>query len=782
MKLQIDNLDGNGLRDYTSAIDGSRSPQVVRRLNQPTELKFSLVTDKPDFVVPANGARVMLGKTNGQDVFTGYLTQAPVFEYLGWGQRGPVYRYNLVARSDESALDRKRLPNRSPFVDRGGGNALRQLAEDLLPGVFDTGAMQDVDTLLWYPADPQKKWSQHAAEIALQARGSYRAMGGALSFLPVGGVMHAITEADPNFSADGLSLQPSDGLMNDVTVVGLTEPQDYVKDYFVGDGLSLKFYLSQIPFTRSGRTLLDEEYAGTALDPTRWTATDPSSALTVSNGKLQVAGGTGVDGQSTVVFAEKIELGGALVLQHGDTAFNAASDGVLGGLYPNAISVAGCLAGFRITPTGGESTIRALVGGAVTGPTVNTVTGHHYALTTRFYATEMYRRRQIFHSAGHPAGSGFGGNAVAADLRVVLEVHATDPTNSATLIVPSTVLYDGVIGNVSGFCTYALVNSLDLHCTIPFTRMLQPVDAEVRSARPGESYRTRLVGSQTEGAECIILSSSAVQFFPSSGDVNIPAANELIEVQYRGLGRAMARVTDPARIAAQQNGSDDGVRGLVRRVQTPAPRTSADCENAALALLDDAVGTAWTGEYATWSDFLPANVEDIFPGEGVNVSVTSRAAEFQATVREVEIEIKDLKEEHSLYKLRFADDVSAPLAFEFRSGNVVLPLSLTAMTTAQVGTLFLPDLTAAEITQATSTSVDVDAGVTPGTGGGIEVRWTDFGWGQDNDRNLAGRFSTQTFTLTRLAAVQNYYLRQYDNSTPPRYSRYTTALHLKYPL
>ncbi len=66
----------------------------------------------------------------------------------------------------------------------------------------------------------------------------------------------------------------------------------------------------------------------------------------MSNGKLQVAGGTGVDGQSTVVFAEKIELGGALVLQHGDVVFNAASDGVLGGLYPNAISVAGCLAGF----------------------------------------------------------------------------------------------------------------------------------------------------------------------------------------------------------------------------------------------------------------------------------------------------------------------------------------------------------------------------------------------------------------------------------------------------
>ncbi|MGC2185288.1 MAG: hypothetical protein WA637_18575 [Terriglobales bacterium] len=261
-----------------------------------------------------------------------------------------------------------------------------------------------------------------------------------------------------------------------------------------------------------------------------------------------------------------------------------------------------------------------------------------------------------------------------------------------------------------------------------------------------------------------------------------PSTTTISEVQYRGLGRAMARVTDPARIAAQQNGSDDGVRGSVRRVQTPSPRTSADCENAALALLDDAAGIAWAGEYTTWSDFLPGNAEDIFPGDAVNVSVASRGAAFQAIVREVEIEVKDLKEEHSLYKVRFADDVSASLAFEFQSGDVALPLSLAAMTTAQVGVLFLPDLTGAEITQATSTSVDVDAGVAPGTGGGIEVRWTDFGWGQDNDRNLAGRFSTQTFTLTRLAAVQNYYLRQYDNSTPPRYSRYTTALHLKYPL
>jgi len=43
---------------------------------------------------------------------------------------------------------------------------------------------------------------------------------------------------------------------------------------------------------------------------------------------------------------EKIELGGATVLEHGDVVFNAASNGVIGGLYAGTVSIAGCLAGF----------------------------------------------------------------------------------------------------------------------------------------------------------------------------------------------------------------------------------------------------------------------------------------------------------------------------------------------------------------------------------------------------------------------------------------------------
>jgi len=779
MKLQIDNLDGLGPVNYTSSIDGSRSPQVVRKLNQASELRLSLVADSPDFVVPTTGARVTLGLTNGQDVFTGYLMQSPVFEYLGWGERGPVYRYDLVAQSDEGLLDEKRLPDRCPFLDRSAGETLRQLTQDLLPGVFDTSAVQDLDTLAWYASNPRKKWSQQAAEIAIQARASYRIMNGALIFAPLGATAYALNETDTAFCPDGLKLQPIDGLINDVTVIGQSEPQAYVKDYFVGDGLTLKFYLSQTPFTKASKTLFDEEFTISPLEPALWSVTDPSNAISVSGGELQITGGTGVDGATVVEFAEKVELGGALVIQHGDVMFSAASTGVLGGLYPAAVSIAACLAGFQITPDGSQSNIQALVNGASSGTPITTIAGHHYRLTTRLYSPEIYRRQQIFHSSVHPAGSGFGGAEVAADVRVLLELQDIDPTNPATLVAPPTVLYDGVIPGAPDFCTCALANSANLQCAIAFTRLIQAVDAEVRSALPGQGYITQLVGSLEEGAQCEITSSSALEFYPQYA----PAANQLIEVHYRSLGPALARVTNPASIAAQQRGIDNGLHGAVRHPKEPPARTAADCEMAALALLDDATGSAWTGEYDVWSDYLPGGAVDIFPGDELNIAVPSRGATFTAIVSEVEIAITNWEGQHLAYKIKFTNDAAKAMAFEFETAKATTPLFVTQLTNAQIGTTYLSDLTAAVITAVSSTTVSVDAGVAPPSGGGIEVRWSDAGWGPGNDRNLVGRFTTQTFVIPRLARVQDCYLQQYDGSVPPKYSRYTAALHLdNYPL
>ena len=777
MKLQIDNFDGTGVHDYTNAIESTGLPRIIRHLNKGSQLQVSLIADSPSFLVPVGGARVRFKRNDDQDIFTGYLIATPAYEYLGWGTNGPVYRYKLTAASDEFILDRKRLPSHAPFVDRSAGDVLKQLSQELLPGVLDTSSVQDLDALPTYNPDPQKKWSEHAAEIAVLARASYRAQSGALVLSPTGATSHSLNESDTTFSPDGLKLTPANGAINDLTVIGQSEPQAYVKDYFVGDGITLRFYLSQSPFTRTGRTIIDEEYKGTTLDPNRWTLTDPGSVINVNSGKLQVAGGNGVDGHTLVQFVEQIELGGAFTLQHGDFIFTGASDGVFGGLYVTSVSSANCVAGFRISPSGSNSTIQALVNGGLSGPVITTSPTHHYVLTSRFYALEIYRKQQVFHSSARPAGNPRGGAGISANVRVVLEIHDIDSLDPLSASQPSTVLFDGVLNNALGYCLYALVNASNIHCSIAFTRILQAVDTEVRSALPGGTYRTRLVGSLSEGAECQVSSSG-----PSLGFYTpyIPAPNELIEVHYRGHGLALARVTNPTSIAALANGNDDGVRADVRDIKSPTPRTSVDCENAALAIYDDAA-IAWAGEYQTWSDFLPQNAEDIYPGDALTVSSPTRAASFTGVVRDVEVQVKDLDQDHSIYKLNFADESAQPLGFEFQSSRIQNLSNIVAVPIDQVGTNYIADLTLAAITDQSSTTVTVDAGVVPPPGGGIEIRRSDTGWGPDNDRNLVGRFATQTAVLPRLSRVQDYYLRQYDASTPPRYSRHTAALHLDYP-
>jgi hypothetical protein len=453
---------------------------------------------------------------------------------------------------------------------------------------------------------------------------------------------------------------------------------------------------------------------------------------------------------------------------------------VLCGLYAGAISVVGCLARVQITPSGASLNIQALINGSLTGPVMTTMPGHRYFFTTYMYSMEVYRSGETYHSSLHAAGSGRGGEAVAADVRLVLEVQDIDPSNPETLVAPATVLYDDVVENAPGFCTYVLVNAASMQCSITYTYVAHISLAEVRTALPSASYVTLLVGALSDGAACEITSDPSLDFYPQY----VPVLNQLIVASYRGSGRAVAQVQNGASVALLQNGADDGTRGSVRVAKTPGARTDVDCENAALAILDDATGVAWSGSYETWSDFLPGAAADIFPGDAIAVNVPSRNAAFTAIVREVEIQIVDPANDRGFYMIGFANDLAAPLAIEYGASAATIALQDVPplLETTQVGAYYQTDLTEAEITAVTSTTVQVDAGMTPPSGYGIEVRENDYGWGQANDRNLLGRFSSQSFNLARLAQTQDYFLRLYDGSSPPRYSRYSAALHVDYPL
>lgn len=398
MKLGIDNFDQLGAVDYSPSLDPEYPLRILRRLNRPMEMRCALVAEGTQFQVPAAGARVRVERDDSSRLFTGYVASPPDYEYLGWGQRGPVYRYLLHALGDEYVLDRKVLPERPDFVNHDAGDALRLLTEDLLPGEFDFSGVSAVATLPSYSTDPQTPWSEHAAALALRARARYRLFDGALEFVAIPPLAHVLSETSAYFSPDSLQLRNSGRILNDLTVTGRIEPRLYVKDYFLGDGLSLYFDLSHGPFTRYQQVLLDEEYKD-GPSPQCWELTDPQAAISVSGGALAVNGGTGMDGQTGLRFVESLELGGALALQHGEVSFTAPSDGVIGGLYSGEVGIATCLAGFRITPSGSQSVIRPLINGVLAGSSLTTQAGHRYALTTRVYSQQIYRSQQLFHSS-----------------------------------------------------------------------------------------------------------------------------------------------------------------------------------------------------------------------------------------------------------------------------------------------------------------------------------------------------------------------------------------------
>jgi hypothetical protein len=770
MNLVIDNNDGLGQQDYTAWVDADHLPKITRRLNRAATMTAWLVAADPSFHPPVSGARVLLQRADGFRLFTGYLATPPGQQYLGYSHAGAAWRYSLAAVDDSWLLDHNALPVRTSFAFRTAGEAVRTLTNDVLPNGFDLSGVQDVSPINQFVIVPQKTWTEHVQELATMTRASYRAHDGKLYFEEVGQQSFTISEQGAHFVPEGLVLLQSDQLRNDVTIIGEMEPQVYVRDYFLGNGATLGFYLSEAPFSKSTVTVFQEDYTASSLEPTLWSITDPSGKVSVSGGQLHISGGP-----ATVSFVESLELAGGLMMQHGQVGFNNASSGTFGAIYNGPAGDSNCIAGFAISPNGANCFIQGLINGGRVGPALAAVPGHLYGFTTQLICNEAHRVHQTYLSSTHPAGSGRGGDSVSAAMRVVLAVHDVDPNNPGTLAALATVLYDDVLPAPPGFATYALVNGPNLHVSVSFTRLQHVVDAEVRSLIPGGQFRTRLTGNLADGGECYVTSSAELRFYPPYP----PQQNEQVVVAYRSSAPAVARVQDTNSIAAHHHGGDSGRRSYVRRLKLPLAPTSIDCENAAVACLDDSVQPAWAGEYRVISDFLP--IGDVIPANAVQISAPSRGAAFTAIVREVELQVVSLRDDRSEYVLRFSNDAAESLAFEFGTITLTAPLTTIFTTTVPSSSLYLPPLTAAQVTNVIATEITVDAGIAPPPGGGIEVRRSNGGWGAGSSGNLAGRFTTQTFILPRLSRVQGYYLRQYDASSPVKYSRDSALLYVDYP-
>ncbi len=79
--------------------------------------------------------------------------------------------------------------------------------------------------------------------------------------------------------------------------------------------------------------------------------------------------------------------------------------------------------------------------------------------------------------------------------------------------------------------------------------------------------------------------------------------------------------------------------------------------------------------------------------------------------------------------------------------------------------------------------IQIDAGCDPPQGGGFEVRRADWNFGANVDvPDLVLRSPVRDFSIPRAAQVERYYVRMYDASTPPLYSRFSSAVFVDVPL
>jgi hypothetical protein len=789
VQLTIDNLDGLGAVAYTAAIDASEPFAIERTLNAPSILKalLCLAGQSPALAIPARRGRVVVTSAAGATLFTGYLATEPAPVYAGEASHGAVYRYALSAVSDEWLLD-KLSPGFlfGPGLGIGSGNLLAALASQLATqfgeAALETSSLAAGQTIgVFEPSPEAATWSAQAGALASSAYSAYTALGGSLGLSKLTSVQHILSDGDGSLALDALKISSVRELANDVTVTGAEEPSAYWTELFLGDGATTVFdLLGQPDAPNAGKvTLLADSFNASTLNPQTWQITDPGAHLSLSGAGLTCSGGNGLDGQTTLIAWNPLELGGTLVLELGTTLLSIGSTGVIAGLYAGLPVQANCLAGFNIRQSDAQTLATPLVNGVETGTSLTVLPGHAYTLRLRLHCPEMLRLQQIFYAlTGTSTGDEvqqFGGGDSSDPLSLVFEVRDEGLASNT----PVTILYDGALASAPAQASLVLMNSLNLVASIGSLNVASTGSCWIRSTSTTGTSWTRLIGTLAEGVDCSVTSSATghVTFFNG----RVPAAGEIVAVSYRGRQRAVARLADPTSLAAEAAGRAPGTARWLGHITQPPARCQQDCENAAQAILTFATNRA----AALSGSYLAVNPSggDIWPGDTLAFPTNGYA--FSGIVRRVTVSTQGESPEALTYHIAFANDWAEGIGLklsETLEAGVILPETALDLTTGAIPSI--PPHVLANLQQITiapaSASLSIDAGLDPPAGGGFEVRRRDGGWGTGLTGSLSGglvlRSPVRGFSIPTSAAQETFYLRMYDASTPPLYSRYSAAI------
>jgi hypothetical protein len=761
--------------DYTAALDVVRPITIERKLNEPSICTLWLsLPPNGSLAAPTRYQSLAITGDDGTPYFTGYIAVSPLPEYSGLGLEGPRYRTAIQAVSDELLLDQLLMPPSAGTVGETAGTLLNSLVSHAGSTALSTAGLTLSTSIGTFAPERGANWSKSAGQIAGMARAAYRALNGTLSLLSVQTTVHPLNETDGSLSLANLDFTAAvqRGLANDITVCGEDEPVAYVTEYFLGDGVTTQFYLAADPFfpAASKLTIVSELFTEPRINQSLWDVSGGAGYLTLGAAGLAMSGGSGLDGQTLLSWLDPVEMGGTLLLEAVGVTLSAGSTGILAGFFTGLNNLAGCTAGFQVTATVGTGAVslQPIIEGAAVGTSFVINPANQYTLRVRVHCPECQRALSVYYSFGDSGPIAAGGEWILGPGKVQMEIQEFVSGVGAAPVT----LYDGGVANLPGACTMVAASSINLVGTMRAVNLTNVGSGWVVSTPPAAGPYTRRVGSTAAAAECHLERTGKLVFYAGY----VPASGEQIAVSYRTVGRAVGRAVNAASQAALAAAGSPAVTAWIGSVTSPSTRSSADCRNAALVMEQAAasVSALWSGTYkGTRASFAA----DVWPGDAVLLNAPSADLSTQVVVRRVNVSYTASYPDLVQYDIVFANDWADDLAIRTSSAvpsNAWLP--------APIAPTLLENLNSLTVNALSGSSVTINTGVTPPSGGGFEIRLRDFAFIPGQDPTLVMRGSTSSLTFSRVSASDRFYIRMYDGSTPPNYSEFSAALFINLPL
>jgi hypothetical protein len=545
-----------------------------------------------------------------------------------------------------------------------------------------------------------------------------------------------------------------------------------VSEYFLGDGVTTQFFLAADPYfpASSQTTIIRELFNESQINQAVWGVSAAASYLLLGAGGLAMEGGNGLDGETLLAWLNPVELGGTLLLEAVGVTLSTDSTGILAGFFVGMDRQAGCIAGFQATaqPGTGAVSLQPLIQGSPVGTAYAINPSYQYTLRVRVHCAENERGLAVYSSYGDNGQIAYGGawNSAAGNVQMEIQQFVNGVGG-----MPVT-LYDGAIASLIGSCSVVAVSSINMIGTMRALNLTNLGSGWVVSTPPSGAPYTRRVGTTAEAAECHLDRTGKLVFYIGYA----PLAGEQIAVSYRTVGRAVGRSVNTASQQALALAGMPAEAAWIGSVTSPQARSSADCRNAALTIEQASAGVSalWSGTYKGTRKSFAA---DVWPGDALLLNAPSLSLNAQVVVRQVTVSYRASYPDMVEYAIAFANDWADDLAIKT---SETVPAD--AWLPAPVAPAVLANLNTLTVTALNGSTVSINAGVTPPTGGGFEIRLRDFAFMPGEDPGLVMRATLPNMTFSRISAADRFYIRMYDGSTPPNYSEFSTALFINLPL